>query len=420
MANEFFKTRIDVVLKKIKTTKSRFKKAISSYVEAAEESNKFADLRGLIEKQPDLFYGTSIYVSEGSNKNRDFFLRNILLDTYKTPRNKFVDYEHNVEGDNIFSNPKGYRIVGHIYDSMLATQDENPVRIPDELVIEDEDGKWFSEDSMFRGKKLDILVAWVIYKFQFPELAEIIEEKTAKIPEKFGVSMEVLFSDYKFRIGEEPNPEEDFEFDGNTLPDTVEARKGDPLAEELQELWSRGEGRTYKGKNVWRILGGSIIFSGIGITSNRANNRSYNISIGSYVSELEKENNELLPLILSVAKKSGFNMDQCKIENGEPDCNCVANAIQEEINLIKEYLKDFGKKKKGYKKHNKEVQKIWKTILGQIASLDEIEDEDDDNEVKQAQKRIRNLYENSLDDDLDKEEILEFLEEIEHIIRNPG
>ncbi len=339
---DLFKTTID--LKWNIKKKGSIEKALGYYLPAEAddqsdpESSYFKDLRGLILKQPDLLYALSIFVSEGVNKNKDAFLRSVLARIYQSPRNKFVDYEHDEEGQNDKGqNPEEYQIVGHIYDSQLALQKTGET-IPDYDVFKDEDGDWFGKDSKWRDQPLDIIVAWVLYKFQYPELADLIV--TSSDDPGFGVSMEILFSDYKFRIGGPFDPTEDFDFDANSLGIT-EVRKGEGIAEQLKKNWDKGI-RTWNGLPVIRILGGDIFFSGMAITSDKANNRSWNISVASVAKNLIEEINiddskkELVGLIKAVASKSkNFDFSTCNIINGEPDCECLTKTVSSEVEMIK-------------------------------------------------------------------------------------
>ncbi len=347
MNKEFYKTTIDLSIKNIKADKEKIEKAFASYMptDVNTFSPYFNDLRGLILKQPDLLYGLSIYCSEGVNKNKDGFLRNTLISIFKTARNKFIDYEHDEEGENEKGqNPENYEIVGHIYDSQLAIQSTGD-KIPDEDVYIGMDGNWFGESSPWRGKAIDVCVAWVIYQFQYPDLAQEIVRMSQENPDGFGVSMEILFNDYKFRIGGTLDPTESFDFDGNSLGIT-EVRKGDPLADQLHKLWIEGKGRTYKGLPVIRILGGDIFFSGMAITNTRANSRSYNISIGSLVEEYikkQEDNKDLVSILKAVSSKNNgdFDISQCKIINGEPDCECIEKALASMLSDISFDLKEL-------------------------------------------------------------------------------
>lgn len=418
MAKELFKTTIDLEVSLKMKKKGAFKKAVSSYLDELEEfgSPYFGDLRGLVLKQPDLLYGLSVLASEGVNKNKDTFLRNTLARIYQTIRHKFVDYEHDPEGeDPKGGNPENYQIVGHVYDSQLVVQGTGQ-QIPDHEAFIAEDGKWFAEDSPFRNQPLDVQVAWVLYKFQYPELAEEVLKLSAEDPGRFGVSMEILFNDYKFRIGGMVDPTESFDFDGNTLGVT-EVRKGDPLADMLQDGWNEGKNRVYKGLPVVRILGGDIFFSGMAITKNRANSRSWNLSVASVADSAIKaekeETKEFTSLLKAVSSRSkDFDINECKIVNGEPDCDCITKAVSAEITTLQDEI-------------NKLLESISAIRTQNAKANDEDEEDDTYNAIKEiesglirANKKLQNLYENNVDNDLSKQEVLEFLEEIEDLLTN--
>ena len=309
-------------------------KALSFYV---DDSDQYAtSIRNLIEKQPDLFYGVSVLVSEGTNKNSDVFLRNKLLEIFKSPRHKFIDYEHDEAGNNFVKNPKRYKVIGHIYDSAVSMQESGEI-VPEDQIAKGDDGEYFSWEPAFKNKSIDIVVAWVIYKFLYPELVNYIIEGSTKDPDHFGVSMEILFSDYKFRIGGPVDPTEDFEDDGNQLG-YQEVVKGEKLAEMFQKDWQKGKWRTYEGKSVVRVLGGEMFFSGMAITANRANARSWNLSVGSQqLEEMEPQaDSEVMGLLHAIANKSeDFEMTTCKIEQDGPDCDCIEKALAAESESIR-------------------------------------------------------------------------------------
>ncbi len=348
---EFQSTTIHLNVKLAKESVGVFKKAIASYFDdTLPDSVDQEDVSAFLDKQPDLLYALSIFVSSGRNKNGDCFLNSILASIFRSPRNKFVDFEHDVQGTNEGkNNPKRYEIIGHIYDSVLSVQNTGEY-IPEEEVIKGEDGKWFNIGSKYRNQSLDILVAWVLYKFEFPEIVDWILSQMEKNPDGFGVSMEVLFNDYKFRIGGTVDPiNEDFEFDGNSIG-ALEVRKGQPLAERLQDLWLKGKGRTYDGKTVTRILGGDIFFSGMAITANRANTRSINLSVASQIQQAkaslvnDNDNVELINMIKAVSSRSGGSFDmakECELKNGEPTCDCMSKAAASEIETFEGQIEDL-------------------------------------------------------------------------------
>lgn len=323
MSNEFEKAVLHVDLKP--SDVKNLKKAIADYL---------GDTTTPLIGDPDLMYNTSVLVSEGSNKNRDGFLREILYRIFRTPRNKFVNFEHDTHAENKKKNPDGYQIIGHIYNSYLKTHDGQ--KINDIDVYVDSDGKWLRSDSGLRDKPVDIVVDWVLYQFEFPEIANMIleMESIGAGAIGFGVSMEVLFSDYKFRVGQF-DPNESFEFDGASRG-LIEARKGTVKAEELKVLWENGE--EYNSQPITRILGGNIFFSGMAITANRANNRSYNLVVDKGYASI-KDNGKLGQIIKAVAEKSkNPDFSVCKLEGGEPSCGCLETTLAAQLNILKNEL----------------------------------------------------------------------------------
>lgn len=347
MKEKLFRTTVDLDMKINPRNNGSFKKAVADYLDTQEvlpiikSENHLSLHKG--QWQPDLAYISSILVSEGRNDNGDGFLRPKLIEAYETPENKFVDFEHDPDGKNDRGqNPKKYQIVGHIYESVISLQRDGKI-VPESEVYRDGDNKWFSLGSLWRDTPIDLVVAWVIYKFQFPELAEMTEAATLDSPTKFGVSMEVLFSDYKYRVGPF-DPAEEFEYDA-TMDGCVEARKDTPFAEELGKLWRSRQ--KYNGQDITRILGGTMFFSGMAITKNRANRRSVNLSIASQIEEevanlkAETEETDLTKLVRVVASRNQMDLAKCELVDGEPSCGCIENAIASELDSITKGMNDL-------------------------------------------------------------------------------
>ena len=323
---DVFKAKLPIGKTMLKTEAGLFDKAISSYGVDFPE------------KQPDLLYARSILCSEGPNKNYDGFLRKLLFDIYKSAVNKFVDYEHDPEGSNSSgSNPNKYHIIGHIFASYLADQETGEI-IPDEECVLGEDGGIFPIGSKFRDCKLDVVVDWVLYKFEFPDIAEEIYTTESNEYTGFGVSMEIYFTDYKLRVGQFKTTES-FEYDAR-MDGAIEARSGTALGSVLNELWKSR--LSYNGKSIYRILGGEAFFSGMAVTSNRANTRSWNIatasdSVDGYIQN-NKEKGKLIEIIKSVASRTDA-VASCNIIDGEPDCECLENALVSEAKLLVENMR---------------------------------------------------------------------------------
>lgn len=371
MEKELFKAYVPLKLTR-KESGSR-EKAIGSYltsdapVAEGVDANIVYSPNQILEKQLDLFYGLSVLVSEGVNKNSDAFLRNILIENFKTPRHKFVDWEHDVHAENKKANPDRYQVIGHIYDSVLSTQDG--MSVPEFDVYKDSDGTWFGKDSNWRGRPLDIVVAWILYKFEFPDLVDEILKLALDKPDTFGVSMEVLFSDYKFRIGGAVSPTEDFDFDANSMG-IKEVRKGEPLADMFNEGWNDGKFRTWNGLPVIRIMGGTFFFSGMAITANRANKRSWNISFAKEILD-DFKSKDLIELVQAVAKKGSMDMSSCKIVNGEPDCECLEKAVASEIEIIGKLLEEMTEAISAVKKRKDVNPKSGEHKYGNVKFADE-------------------------------------------------
>ena len=133
------------------------------------------DLPEAKDKQPDLLYFTAIFVSSGANLNYAYFQSSELVKAENTIINKALDVEHNEE-----------EIVGHIYERAFISKDGKKLSL--------------KELSSFDTASLDeqevhVVIAGIVYKHRFPELAEEI------ISNEWKVSMETYYRDYDVKIG---------------------------------------------------------------------------------------------------------------------------------------------------------------------------------------------------------------------------
>lgn len=229
--------------------------------------------------------------------------------------------------------------------------------------------------------------------------------------------MEVLFSDYKFRVGEF-NPDEEFDFDATTVG-KIEARKGTPLAEELFDYWRNR--RLYNGQPVTRILGGELFFSGMAITGNRANGRSLNSAVAS-LGEDTKKDSQIASIMKAIASKNKeFDMSKCEIIDGQPSCNCLEQSIAAQLNLMLNDLKEITVLATNKRKAVAKDSSISETKSNMMEDMDEENDDDIDinqleDHLKEAQLLLQNLYENNIDNELSSEEIRKYLENIDNIL----
>ncbi len=187
-----------------------------------------------LEVQQDLMKMISILLSTGFNKNDDYFLPEEVLPCRNTGAHKPVDIEHDPS-----------KIIGHILRSYVTLKD-------DTIIPDDQD----PDTSEF-----DITNEAVIYKYQLPDIAKIIQDK-AKNNELF-VSVEVWFSDYDYILG-------------NKI-----IKRTSETASKLDEyLRIKGGNGIYQNQKVGRILRNMII-GGVGVVKKPANPESIIKSIAN-------------------------------------------------------------------------------------------------------------------------------------------
>ena len=141
------------------------RKAVASVIKLPEEKDK----------QPDLLYFSAIFVSSGANLNHAYFQPSELVKAEGTIVNKALDIEHKEED-----------IVGHIYDRVYTDKSGKLLNI-DELASKD--------TASIDEQEMHVVIAGIVYKNRFPELAGEISEGNWK------VSMETYYRDYDVKIG---------------------------------------------------------------------------------------------------------------------------------------------------------------------------------------------------------------------------
>ena len=141
-----------------------------------EKASAYVKLPEAGSKQPDLLYFSAIFVSSGENLNKAYFLGSELVAAKDSVVNKALDLEH-IENE----------IIGHIYDRAYITKDGDIIDI-------EEASK--EEAASLDSKDMHIVIAGIIYKNRFPELAAAVAEKSYK------VSMECYYQDFDLKIGD--------------------------------------------------------------------------------------------------------------------------------------------------------------------------------------------------------------------------
>lgn len=187
-------------------------------------------------KTPDMLFFSGIFVSSGENLNKAFFLPSELVKSHHTINNKALDIEHDET-----------QIIGHIYSSAFV--DRSGVKLNIDTLQD------MNHDELEK-MDIDVMIAGIIYKSRFPELASEVKES------KWKLSMETYFQDYDVKIG-----------------DLILSKKeAEALGLASDEVLGRVARILKKGKEmakgeIARVLKG-LMFSGCGLVKNPANPRS--------------------------------------------------------------------------------------------------------------------------------------------------
>jgi hypothetical protein len=212
-------------------------------------------------KTPDMLFFSGIFVSSGENLNKAFFLPSELVKSHTTINNKALDIEHDET-----------QIVGHIYSSAFVDRHGNKLDISN---LQD-----MKQDELEK-KDIDVMIAGIIYKSRFPELAKEVKEN------KWKLSMETYFQDYDVKIGDLILSKKEAEALG-LAADNVLGR--------VARILKKGK-EVAKGE-IARVLR-NLMFSGCGLVKNPANPRSViletakkkELEEGDIVVELDPETN---------------------------------------------------------------------------------------------------------------------------------
>lgn len=163
MEDKGFKFYLVADFKEIKPTEA-LEKEVASVIGLPNEKDR----------QPDLSYFSSIFVSTGTNLNNAHFLTSEIIKADATIPFKAVDIEHEED-----------QIIGHIYKHAIT----------------DKDGKELSKEFLNKPaaeldkEEIHVEIASIIYKARFPQIAQEVAEK------KWKVSMETYYRDYDVLVG---------------------------------------------------------------------------------------------------------------------------------------------------------------------------------------------------------------------------
>jgi hypothetical protein len=206
----------------------------------------------------DVFFVYSILVSSNWNKNDDVFTPDELLKSYKTPRYKPANFNHEEK-----------LIVGNIVDSWLVDSDYN-------VFSEDRVAAFGSGEPV--PDDIHILVSSVVYTYwKDPEYRRLVDNIIEGV--KAGtkkVSMECIFKGFDYAVKDS---------DGSVK--VLQRNEGTAFL--TRHLRAYGGEGVYQDKKIARVLR-AITFRGKGFVDNPANPYSITIKkedIGSVVKNLQ-------------------------------------------------------------------------------------------------------------------------------------
>ena len=247
--------------------------------ERKEMASACIDLPTGKDKQADLLYFSAVFVSSGANLNHAYFLPSELVAAEETVQMKGVDMEH-VE-DNI---------VGHIYDKAFVDENHNPLQLEELSKL---------ETAALDEKEIHILIAGVVYKHRFPEIADEVDKNLWK------VSMECFYQSYDIKIGNTIISKPEAELLGLACKDSVFGKTAKIIK----------EGNEVANGVIDRVLRG-VHFAGVGFVKNPANPPSVVLETAIDDVTVIDENNCIIMINedLESAQKDNNNVTSNRIE----------------------------------------------------------------------------------------------------------
>lgn len=271
--------------------------SVKETTDLRQEVASVIDLPQVKDRQPDLAYFTSRFVSTGTNLNDAHFMGSEIVKASNSVSGKAVDVEHEED-----------KIIGHIYKHEYTDNEGN--HIP-----KDELAKMTATD--LDTDDFHIEIASVVYKTRFPEIAEEIKNGDWK------VSMEAYFTSFDILVG-------------STILTLDEAKlmgfdvSNDELYGKAAKIIKSGE-VVDEGK-VARVLRG-ICFSGVGIVKNPANPPSIVFEAAS-----DSKDDESFLFNQDLIEEADINVTSSKIDKEieeaavEPDDAGICVAYHKELN----------------------------------------------------------------------------------------
>jgi len=275
-------------------------------------------------KQADLLYFSAVFVSSGANLNHAYFLPSEMVAAEKTIEFKGVDMEH-VED----------KIVGHIYDKIYVDNNHEPLDLKELAGL---------ETAKLDEKEIHIIIAGVVYKHRFPEIAKEVDEK------KWKVSMECFYNNYDIKISDTILSQQDAKLFGLELKDDVFGKNAKVIK----------EGKEVADGEIDRVLR-NIHFAGVGFVKQPANPPSIVLETSEKVDEQNAGAN----------KNVIIDKDNCIILEKDIDNNNVTSeGIEAIINNSDEIINEEDLNSEDSNLENKDTVGICVSYKKQVLNKD--------------------------------------------------
>jgi len=353
---------------------------IEADIEIVEETNELKEIAASIvnfpeHKTPDLLFFSGIFVSSGENLNHAYFMPSELIKAAPTIDHKALDIEHQED-----------QIVGHIYDSKFVDNAGNLLDLNETANM---------NTSELNKMNIDVMIAGILYKSRFPELAKEISEG------KWKLSMETYFQDYDIKIGEVVMSRKEAEALGFA----------NEIIGRLAKILKNGK-EVAKGE-VSRVLR-DLLFSGCGVVKHPANPRSIILE----TAKKQKNTNKGADIIIDLDE-----LDNTKSYNGikegeeEADISVEDVRAQTSVGICVSFKKRIIDAT--YEGPDvKIIHENWCTLYDKSCTSSSRDVTDPNCLKRQAAKKAKNYVESKLKELRSKDKRKSLLSELETVLKD--
>jgi len=339
-------------------------------------------------KTPDLLFFSGIFVSSGANLNNAYFMPSELVKAADTISHKAIDIEHQES-----------EIIGHIYDSKFIDRNGNLLDLNEVVNMNANE-----LDKM----DIDVMIAGILYKSRFPELAKEVTEG------KWKLSMETYFQDYDIKVGSVIMSRKEAEALG--FANEIVGR----LAKILKKGKEIAEGE------VSRVLR-SLLFSGCGVVKNPANPRSVILETAKKQIEKNKGADEIiidLDKLSNTQSNDGLVAEEeakddvgKKKEEEEADINVEDVRTQTSVGICVSFKKRvIDASQKG--PDVKIIHENWCTLYDKACTSSSRDVTDPNCLKRQAEKQAKNYVESKLKELKSRDKRSTLLSELELVLKD--